>query len=93
MEKKKRWLLPIAWCEWDQGAKAIFWDVCSQHHLSSTVESEINGIRGIWGISGMWGISGISGSGASRPSEGENGRLKIDIAENIRSLLHFRSRG
>jgi hypothetical protein len=31
-----------------------------QDHLSSTVESEINGIRGMWGISNMWGISGIS---------------------------------
>jgi hypothetical protein len=29
-------------------------------------------------------------SGASGPSEGENGRLKIDVAENVRSLLHFR---
>jgi hypothetical protein len=29
-------------------------------------------------------------SGASRPSEGENGRLKIEVAENMRSLLHFR---
>jgi hypothetical protein len=28
-------------------------------------------------------------SGTSGPSEGENGRLKIDVAENIRSLLHF----
>jgi hypothetical protein len=29
-------------------------------------------------------------SGASGPSEGENGRLKIDVAENVCSLLHFR---
>jgi hypothetical protein len=29
-------------------------------------------------------------SGASGPSDGENGRLKIDVAENVRSLLHFR---
>jgi hypothetical protein len=40
------------------------------------------------------GVSGASResleSGASRPSEGENGRLMIDVAENIRSLLHFR---
>jgi hypothetical protein len=27
------------------------------------------------------------------PSEGENGRLKIDVAENILSLLHFRCAG
>jgi hypothetical protein len=27
---------------------------------------------------------------ASGPSEGENGRLKIDVAQNVRSLLHFR---
>jgi hypothetical protein len=30
-------------------------------------------------------------SGASGPSEGENGRLKIDVAENVHSLLHFRA--
>jgi hypothetical protein len=32
-------------------------------------------------------------SGASGPSEGENGRLKIDVTENVRSLLHFRTGG
>jgi hypothetical protein len=34
-------------------SKVIFWDVCSQHHLSSTVESQINGIQGIRGIPGI----------------------------------------
>jgi hypothetical protein len=29
-------------------------------------------------------------SSASAPSEGENGRFKIDVAESVRSLLHFR---
>jgi hypothetical protein len=28
---------------------------------------------------------------ASGPSEGENGRLKIDVTEKARSLLHFSS--
>jgi hypothetical protein len=28
--------------------------------------------------------------GSAGPSKGENGRLTIDIAENVRSLLHFR---
>jgi hypothetical protein len=27
----------------------------------------------------------------SRSSEGENGRLKINVAENVRSLVHFRA--
>jgi hypothetical protein len=47
------------------------------------------------GASGASVASGASQesleSGASGPSEGENGRLKIDVAENVRSLLHFRS--
>jgi hypothetical protein len=47
------------------------------------------------GASGASMASGASQesleSSASGPSEGENGRLKIDVAENVRSLLHFRS--
>jgi hypothetical protein len=64
------------------GSKVIFWDVCSQHNLSSTVESQINGIRG---------IPESQESLESRSSEGENGRLKINVAENVRSLVHFRA--